>query len=44
MMNTFLVSLETVHIDISVEGEKEWDVIKVEEVKRKVVNNAYEKV
>lgn len=42
MMNNFLVALETVHIDISVEGEIEWNVIKAEEVKRKIVNNAYE--
>lgn len=34
MMNNFLVALETVHIDILVEGEREWNVIKVEEVKK----------
>ncbi len=42
MINNFLVALETAYIDILVEGEGELNVIKVEEVKRKIINNAYE--
>ncbi len=41
-MNNFLVGLETAYIDILVEVEGELNVIKVEQVKRRVINNAYE--
>ncbi len=41
-MNNFLVGLETEYIDILVEVEGELNVIKVEQVKRRVINNAYE--